>query len=668
MSDVTAPVPLAGRQLYVVFSGLLLAMLLAALDSTIVATALPTIVGELGGLDHLAWVVTAYLLAQTVITPLYGKLGDLYGRKIVLQSAIVLFLVGSILCGLAVSMTDLILFRAVQGLGGGGLVVTTQAVVGDIVTPRERGRYQGIFGAVFGVSSVAGPLLGGYFTTHISWRWIFYINIPLGIIALGVLAVTLPKRKERVRHAIDYMGAGLLAVALTSTILATDLGGSIYPWDSPVILSLAGIGVATLLGFLFVESRAAEPVLPLRLFRGRTFTVTAGVGLIVGFALFGSVTYLPLFLQVVNGASPTASGLQMVPMMGGMLFTSILSGQLISRWGRYKVFPIVGMFVLSIGLYLLSLMNPTTSVVTASLFMLVLGLGLGMVMQVLVIAVQNAVDYGDLGVATSGATLFRLIGGSLGTAVFGAIFAAQLSGNLARFLPAGGVPGEGNGLDPNAIANLPEPIRAGFLNAYSASLSTVFLAAAGIAILGLILTFLVPEHPLRETIAASTSDAGVDAGGVFPMPRSQNQGEELMRGLAILANRDVQRGYIDAIVRRAELELSPLAAWVLLQLDEHPESDPAHAGRALRIESSQVAEALAELEQRGLIRENGTPPAGRFEFTPDGCDAVERLVEARRERLAELFAGWSPDSRAKLEGVVAQLTRDLVPDAREHRT
>src|SRR3954465_10685716 len=466
--------PLDRRRVIVVFSGLLLAMLLAALDQTIVATALPTIVGELGGLERLSWVVTSYLLAQTVVTPLYGKLGDLYGRKGVLQTAVVLFLAGSALCGLSRTMMQLVAFRALQGLGGGGLMVTSQAVVGDIIPPRDRGRYQGIFGAVFGLASIAGPLLGGYFTTHLSWRWIFYVNLPLGVVALVVLAATLPARSERRSHAVDYAGAALLAVVLSAVTLVSDLGGGIYPWLSPLILGLIATAVAALALFVWIERRAPEPVLPRRLFANPFFSITSIVGLIVGFAMFGSITYFPVFLQVVRGVSPTASGMQMLPMMGGMLVTSMLSGQLISRTGRYKLFPILGTGVMTASLFLLSRLSLGTSTLVTSAYILLLGVGLGMVMQVLVIAVQNAVEYRDLGVATSGATLFRLIGGSLGTAVPGAVFPSRLTANLAKLGgPAASAAAGAHGMSMQSVASMSPALRAQYASAFTASVDSV---------------------------------------------------------------------------------------------------------------------------------------------------------------------------------------------------
>src|SRR5213595_2826832 len=337
-----------------IFSALLLVVLLASLDQTIVATALPTIVGDLGGLSHLSWVVTAYLLASTITGPLYGKFGDLYGRKKTLQVAIVIFLIGSMLCGISQNMPELIAFRAVQGLGAGGLITTTIAVVGDIIPPRDRGRYQGIFGAVFGVSTIIGPLLGGFFVDNLSWRWIFYVNLPVGAVAFAVIGAVFHTRPAPKQHRVDYLGAALLAGGLSAIVLFTSLGGTTWAWGSLQIVALIVIGVVAIAAFVYVESRVPEPILPLSLFRNRTFAVTSAVGFIVGLALFGAVTYLPLYLQIAKGSSPTVSGLQLTPLMAGVLITSILSGQLITRLGRYRTFPIIGTAVMAIAMFLMS--------------------------------------------------------------------------------------------------------------------------------------------------------------------------------------------------------------------------------------------------------------------------------------------------------------------------
>jgi EmrB/QacA subfamily drug resistance transporter len=482
-----------------IFIALMLVLLLAALDQTIVSTALPTIVGDLGGLAHLSWVVTAYLLAATITGPLYGKLGDLYGRKKVLQAAIVIFLVGSVLCGLSQSMAELIAFRTVQGLGAGGLMVVTFAVVADIIPPRERGKYQGYFGAVFGVSTVIGPLLGGFFVDHLSWRWIFYVNVPVGAVALSVIAIAFHTREVHTKHAMDYLGAVLLAGALASIVLFTSLGGTTWAWSSPKIVVLMVLSVVLVPAFVWVESRAAEPILPLELFRNRTFAVTSAVGFIVGFALFGAVTYMPLYLQVTKGSSPTVSGLQLTPLMAGVLISSIVSGQVISRVGRYRMFPIWGTGIMAIGMFLLSRLGAGTSTWFAALFAAVLGLGLGMVMQVLILAVQNSVDRSMVGVATSGSTLFRQIGGSIGVALFGTIFASRVRVELASRLPTGvKIP---KTINPAGIRQLPAQAHEAFAQAFAVALHPVFLMAAAVSILAFALTWLLRDVPLAARAA-----------------------------------------------------------------------------------------------------------------------------------------------------------------------
>ncbi|PCG87673.1 EmrB/QacA family drug resistance transporter [Streptomyces sp. WZ.A104] len=660
MAQQLSPPPLAPgdgqsrRTVMVAIGALLLGMLLAALDQTIVSTALPTIVSELGGMDHLSWVVTAYMLAATAATPLWGKLGDQYGRKKLFQTAIVIFLIGSALCGIAQNMPQLIGFRALQGLGGGGLMVLSMAIVGDLVTPRERGKYQGLFGAVFGVTSVLGPLLGGFFTEHLSWRWVFYINLPIGVVALLVIAAVLHIPVHREKHTIDYLGTFLIASVATCLVLIASLGGTTWAWGSARIIALAVLAVVLLVAFVGAERRAAEPVLPLKLFRIRTFSLVAVISFVVGFAMFGAMTYLPTFLQVVHGITPTMSGVHMLPMVLGMLLTSTGSGQIVSRTGRWKVFPLAGTALTAVGLLLLHRLDPASSTWAMSVFFFVFGAGLGLVMQVLVLVVQNAVSYQDLGVATSGATFFRSIGASFGVAIFGTVFTNRLTGQLesalaGRSLPPG-VDADRLAADPRAIQMLPADLRPSILDAYSTSITDVFLYAAPVVLIAFVLAWFLREDKLRGSVTAPDTSQTLASN---PVERSSY--DECARALSVLATREGRREIYEKITARAGYDLLPASSWLLLRIKRHGMVEPARLAETAPVPLRVITEAARQVEERGLARREGL----QMILTDAGGEAVVRLSQAREDSLAELLGDWwGPERPTDLVALVAELAAE----------
>ncbi len=521
MSNESPPAPppvyeavqLSHREIMLVFSALMLGMLLAALDQTVLATALPTIVGELGGLKHLSWVLTSYLLASTASVPLYGKLGDLYGRKVMLQGAIILFVIGSIAAGFSQDMNQIIIARADQGLGAGGLMSTSQAIIGDILAPRERGRYIGYLASVFAFSSVAGPLIGGFFTDGIGWRWVFYINLTLGMLAFIVATRVLKLPRRRVEHRIDFLGAALLVGGVSAVLLATTWGGNEYAWDSLTIVALLGGGAFLIALFVTQEMRASEPILPLSLFKNRTFAVSSVLGLLLGMALFGAIAFIPVYLQVVKGVSATESGLRTVPMMIGIVSMSIFSGRMISKTGKYRIYPNGGPAVAALGLFLLSRLSVDTSVWLLSAYLFLLGIGVGLVMQVTLLAVQNAVDFKDMGTATSGATFFRSMGGAFGVAMFGSVMANRLDYHLPRLVDIStlqGISAQELTSSPERLRALPPEVLEAVRQAFASSLETVFLLAVPLVLCAFAVSWALPQVTLRERAvpgAANREDA-----------------------------------------------------------------------------------------------------------------------------------------------------------------
>ncbi|MCX5312386.1 MDR family MFS transporter [Streptomyces sp. NBC_00154] len=503
------------RSVRVVMLALMITMLLAMLDNLIVGTAMPTIVGDLGGLEHLSWVVTAYTLATAASTPIWGKLGDMYGRKAIFLTSIVLFLIGSVLSGMAQDMGQLIGFRAIQGLGAGGLMVGVMAIIGDLVPPRERGKYQGLMAGVMAIAMIGGPLVGGTITDHLGWRWSFYINLPLGAVALAMVTAVLHlPNKERTKAKVDYLGAGLLTLGITAIVLVTTWGGSEYAWDSAVIMELAAIGVVSLVGFLFVETKAAEPIIPLHIFRNRNFTLMSLVGFMSGFVMFGAVLFLPLFQQSVQGASATNSGLLLLPMLLSMMIVSLIAGRVTTSTGKYKIFPIIGSVLMVAGLFLLSQMDTDTTRFTSGVYMAVLGAGMGFLMQITMLVAQNSVELKDMGVASSATTLFRTLGSSFGVAIMGALFTGRVQDEMAA-RGGGAATATSAQLDAASLAKLPDPVREAYQFAVSSGTHIAFMVGASVGVIALLAAVFVKEVPLRgagpEAKAEADGEAPVDA-------------------------------------------------------------------------------------------------------------------------------------------------------------
>ncbi|MEU1126541.1 MDR family MFS transporter [Streptomyces sp. NPDC005899] len=660
----TAPPVLDPRRRNIVFATIVLGILLAALDQTIVGTALPTIVSDLGGAEHMSWVVTAYLLAETVATVLVGKFGDLFGRKLIFQISAIVFITGSFLCGLASNMLLLIIWRGVQGVGAGGLMVTSMALIADVIPLRDRGKYQGAIGAVFGVATVVGPLLGGLFTDHLTWRWAFYVNVPIAIVVVIAAARTIPSVRAAGRPVIDYLGIALVAAGAGALILATSWGGNEYAWGSPVVIGLFAGGLAALALFCVVEVRAKEPMLPMRLFRNPVFAVCSVLSFVVGFAMLGAMIYLPTYLQYVDGDSATVSGVRTLPLVIGLLAASIFSGNVVSRTGHYRVFPMVGSLVMAAGLYLLSRMGPDSGVWRESLYMLVLGVGIGLSMQVLTIAVQNTVDYADLGTATSGVTFFRTLGSSFGTAVFGTIYAntlrTELTQGIERAARAGGDPATLARVaeSPQAVHSLPAAQTAPLAQAYADTLHTVFLWTVPVALLGFAVSLFLKQVELRDSARAGSTDMGEG----FAQPGAGDSAKLLEARLARVlhgARSDTAR----RIVAGSDTRLDMAGAWAVMQVDLFTRM-VGHAGLNLIAARHRVPpEVLVPVFDRMIEEGYLTGDARLFAHTAAGRREAATITSAWSHWLDERLAedGARPGDR-QLRAAVDVIAKRLLAE------
>ncbi len=634
-----------------IFVAIALGMLLAALDQTIVATALPTIVADLGDAGHQSWVVTSYLLASTIVTALVGKLGDSFGRKRVFQAAVIFFVIGSVSCGLSQSMAMLVGSRALQGIGGGAITVTASALIGEVVPLRDRGRYQGILGAVFGVTTVVGPLLGGYFTDYLTWRWAFWINVPVSVLVIFVAAATIPSLASSTKPVIDYAGIVLVGLGASGLTLATSWGGTLYPWGSPTIIGLFVAAVAALVAFVWVESHVAQPILPTRLFASPVFSVCCVLSFVVGFAMLGAMTFLPTYMQYVDGVSATTSGLRTLPMVIGMLITSTGCGTLVGRTGRYKIFPVAGTALMAVAFVLMSRMDPSTSALVQSIYLIILGAGIGLSMQVLVLIVQNTSNFEDLGVATSGVTFFRTIGSSFGAAIFGSLFSNFLKPRMGAALAVSGASPDAVS-SPGALHRQPHNVAAPIVQAYSESLSQVFLWAAPVALLGFVLALFLREVPLRDI-----HNSAADLGDGFGMPTTDTPERLLENAIARMLRGD-PGVRLRSIAMRDDCRLDVAGLWGVMRVYRYAQmygtARLTDIGDNLRVPFEVLEPTFGRLAASGYMQRDGD----KMWLTPAGAQQVDYVYS--------LLLAWIVDRLGRSPSYQGRPDRQAVEDALQH--